>query len=182
MLPRNFKVKWIFSGGTQRINAPIVFRKSAVSLWMICWSSSGISRAMNVRRRLMRSGCCGLTAKCTVHSFLQIYEADRLCQVCGRARLHTMPDIGGHTHGGNNNDRDIQKQRVCAHLAQNIETGNLRHHYIEQDNIWLFVSHHCDGWSGAGSLDYMESTDAHHLREQFSGILFVFDDQDGFFV
>src|SRR3989304_6552304 len=102
---------------------------------MLCWSSRGISRAMTVRRRFMSSGGRGLTAKSPLYGFLQIEEADWLCQVCGCASFQAMPDIGGHAPGGNNHNRDVHKRRGAAHLGQNIETGNLGHHNVEQDNI-----------------------------------------------
>src|SRR5688500_20184633 len=108
---------------------------------MVCWSSWGISRAMNVRRRFMRSGGGRLTAKSALYGLLQIEEADRLCQVRGCASLHAVPDIGGQALGGNNHHGDVHERRIAAHLAQNIQTRNFRHHNIEQNNIWLLGNH-----------------------------------------
>src|SRR5687768_16633119 len=105
----------------------------------------------------------GLTPKCAYHSFLELMEANRLCEVNGRACLHAVFYISGHCGGRDNHHWNIGERGVAAHLPQNIETRYLGHHNIENDHIRSFGGHHGESRCTGGCFAYMKAAYPHHL-------------------
>src|SRR5215213_7864318 len=119
--PRNFRVKCIFSIGTQRTSASISFRNLDVAVQTVLRISRGISTAMNARRRLMFSCRGRLTAQGTFHSFLKLQKTDGLGEIGGSTRFHAISDIRWHALRGDDYNRDIGKSRILPHLPKNIK-------------------------------------------------------------
>src|SRR6266508_3283355 len=163
--PRNFNVKCMFSIGTQRISAPISFLNLDVAAPTALRISRGSSTATNARRRLRFSSGWRLAVQRAFYSLFEFEEADGFGEIGRRPCFHPISDIRGHALRRNHHHRNIGKRGILTHPPQDIQTGNFRHHNIEQNNVWLFFRHHGEGRRAGGSLSDAKAADSHHLSK-----------------
>ena len=116
----------------------------------------------------------------SLHYFFQglfkFEETHGLGKVNRCACFETGFDVAGYAFGGDDDHGEGVQGRSAAHITENFEAGDIRQHNVEEDQVWFFL--YDDGYGGgAGEHFYhREAVDAHHFREHFSGLRFIFDD------
>ena len=143
------------------------------------WRPAGLRRDRRVMVLRFAGVGCTSTRQLGVDAPAQLLGAERFRDVVVRAELEAPIDVGVLTARGEQDDRYVCSCWVRAKVGKDLESGELRHHHIEDAEIRAFRLRERESRLAVGCADNAVAVVFETEANEIEDVLLVVNDEDG---